>query len=78
MYNPKGLINVLKVKPNVGHSEGASGVTSVIKSTLALEARTIPPNVHFTEPNPKSALFPTLIYTHAFQVHADISQNSPV
>ncbi|KAF9884738.1 hypothetical protein FE257_001300 [Aspergillus nanangensis] len=41
------------VKPNVGHSEGASGVTSIIKCVLALEHDTIPPNVHFRDPSPK-------------------------
>ncbi|KAL4894897.1 hypothetical protein BDV59DRAFT_212153 [Aspergillus ambiguus] len=41
------------VKPNVGHSEGASGITSVIKCVLALEKETIPPNVHFRNPSPK-------------------------
>ncbi|THC96256.1 hypothetical protein EYZ11_004249 [Aspergillus tanneri] len=41
------------VKPNVGHSEGASGITSIIKCVLALEHNTIPPNVHFHTPNPK-------------------------
>jgi len=42
------------VKPNVGHTEGASGVTSVIKMVLALEHRIIPPNINFRAPNPKS------------------------
>ncbi|KAH7400779.1 hypothetical protein DE146DRAFT_653958 [Phaeosphaeria sp. MPI-PUGE-AT-0046c] len=41
------------VKPNVGHAEGASGVTSLIKAVLALENRTIPPNIKFSKPNPK-------------------------
>ncbi|PLB54037.1 polyketide synthase [Aspergillus steynii IBT 23096] len=41
------------VKPNVGHSEGASGITSIIKGVLALENNLIPPNVHFRSPNPK-------------------------
>ncbi|KNG83443.1 hypothetical protein ANOM_008035 [Aspergillus nomiae NRRL 13137] len=41
------------VKANVGHSEGASGLTSVIKVVLALEKGIIPPNPHFTIPNPK-------------------------
>ncbi|EFQ32027.1 KR domain-containing protein [Colletotrichum graminicola M1.001] len=39
-------------KPNIGHSEGASGITSLIKSILALEHRTIPPNIKFDTPNP--------------------------
>ncbi|ROV97139.1 hypothetical protein VMCG_07466 [Cytospora schulzeri] len=41
------------VKPNVGHSEGCSGITSLIKGVLALEHGTIPPNIKFQTPNPK-------------------------
>ena len=40
------------VKPNLGHSEGASGLTSLIKAVLALENRIIPPNIKFNSPNP--------------------------
>jgi acyl transferase domain-containing protein/SAM-dependent methyltransferase len=40
------------VKPNIGHSEGASGLSSLIKVLLALEHRVIPPNIHFNDPNP--------------------------
>jgi acyl transferase domain-containing protein/2-polyprenyl-3-methyl-5-hydroxy-6-metoxy-1,4-benzoquinol methylase len=43
------------VKPNLGHSEGASGLTSLIKVVLALEHQTIPPNIKFVESNPKIA-----------------------
>lgn len=39
------------VKPNVGHSEGASGLTSIIKAVLALEKKVIPPNINFSTPN---------------------------
>ncbi|RYP89225.1 hypothetical protein DL769_000149 [Monosporascus sp. CRB-8-3] len=41
------------VKPNLGHSEGASGITSLIKAVLSLENQTIPPNIKFSRPNPK-------------------------
>ncbi|KAF2092354.1 ketoacyl-synt-domain-containing protein [Rhizodiscina lignyota] len=41
------------VKPNVGHAEGASGLTSIIASVLALEHKTIPPNIKFENPNTK-------------------------
>ncbi|KAH0559953.1 hypothetical protein GP486_003528 [Trichoglossum hirsutum] len=44
-------------KPNFGHSEGASGITSIIKATLALENKIIPPNINFSTPNPKSKRF---------------------
>ncbi|KAL4956616.1 hypothetical protein BDW69DRAFT_181394 [Aspergillus filifer] len=40
------------VKANVGHGEGASSVTSIIKAILMLENRTIPPQVNFETPNP--------------------------
>lgn len=53
-----------QVKPNLGHSEGASGLSSLIKAVLALEHRVIPPNVHFSEPNPKSEY--TFAYTRFF------------
>jgi acyl transferase domain-containing protein len=41
------------VKPNLGHSEGASGITSLIKAVLTLEHRIIPPNIKFSSPNPE-------------------------
>ncbi|KAL0932749.1 polyketide synthase [Colletotrichum truncatum] len=41
------------VKPNVGHSEGAAGLTSVIKAVLSLENRIIPPNIYLDNPNPR-------------------------
>ena len=40
------------IKPNFGHTEGASGLLSVIKTVLALENSTIPPNIKFLRPNP--------------------------
>ncbi|EPS41646.1 hypothetical protein H072_4452 [Dactylellina haptotyla CBS 200.50] len=40
-------------KPNVGHSEAASGLTSLIKVVLALENGEIPPNTNYKTPNPK-------------------------
>ncbi|KAL0933322.1 Lovastatin diketide synthase LovF 1 [Colletotrichum truncatum] len=46
-------IHIGSVKPNIGHGEGASGLSSVIKMVLALENSTIPPNINFKTPNPK-------------------------
>jgi len=51
---PFFLANLSKVKPNVGHSEGASGLTSTFKMLLAMEKKTIPPNMRFKNGNPKS------------------------
>ncbi|KAJ3579181.1 hypothetical protein NPX13_g1377 [Xylaria arbuscula] len=40
------------VKTNIGHLEGASGLAGIIKTTLSLEKGKIPPNMHYTTPNP--------------------------
>ncbi|KAL6897583.1 polyketide synthase [Trichoderma evansii] len=50
-FGDKG-IHITSVKPNVGHSEGAAGITSLIKAILAIEHRQVPPNIHFNNPNP--------------------------
>lgn len=44
------------VKSNVGHSEAASGISSVVKATLALENGRIPPTYGLKNVNPKLKL----------------------
>ena len=41
------------VKSNIGHVNVAAGVSSFIKTVLALENRQIPPSLHFKNPNPR-------------------------
>ncbi|OJJ07905.1 hypothetical protein ASPVEDRAFT_89138 [Aspergillus versicolor CBS 583.65] len=49
-FGGKG-VHIGSVKSNVGHGEGASGLTAIIKAVLALKHRIIPPNMHFKNPN---------------------------
>lgn len=41
------------VKTNIGHTETASGLASIIKVVMALEKHQIPPSINFDKPNPK-------------------------
>lgn len=59
----QALVNVLgpgrttplmlgSVKTNIGHLSAAAGIAAFIKVVLALQEGMIPPNLHFTTPNP--------------------------
>jgi acyl transferase domain-containing protein len=49
----KSGIYIGSIKPNTGHGEGASGITSFIKAVLTLQHAVIPPNIKFQNPNPR-------------------------
>lgn len=53
-FSSKEKLYIGSVKPNLGHGEGGSAMASVLKSMLALENKTIIPNIKFKEPNPRS------------------------
>ncbi|MFD3919347.1 type I polyketide synthase, partial [Streptomyces sp. NPDC058595] len=44
------------VKTNVGHLEGAAGITGLLKTILAVRHRQLPASLHFTEANPRIPL----------------------
>ncbi|GLB14914.1 type I Iterative Polyketide synthase (PKS) [Aspergillus tubingensis] len=51
LFKGKGVI-IGAVKPNMGHGEGASAITSIIKAVVSLENKMILPNAFFDTPNP--------------------------
>src|SRR6185312_12212371 len=48
-----GYCAIGSVKTNVGHLDAAAAVAGMVKTTLALEHRMLPPSLHFTAANPE-------------------------
>ena len=54
MYTQKrGYCALSSVKTNIGHLDAAAGITGLIKTVQMLKHRTLPPSLHFKQPNPK-------------------------
>ncbi|MBN2038778.1 MAG: amino acid adenylation domain-containing protein [Spirochaetes bacterium] len=49
----KNYCGIGSVKSNIGHTDAAAGVASVIKTVLAIQHRQLPPTVHYKTPNPE-------------------------
>ncbi|WP_198087808.1 type I polyketide synthase [Variovorax sp. E3] len=49
----KGYCAIGSVKTNIGHLDAAAGVAGLIKAAMALRHRTLPPSLHFEQPNPQ-------------------------
>ncbi|KAI0204850.1 reducing type I polyketide synthase 10 [Astrocystis sublimbata] len=56
LRTPNRPLMIGSVKSNVGHSEAASGISSVIKATMALERGQIPPTYGLKNINPKLSI----------------------
>jgi acyl transferase domain-containing protein/acyl carrier protein len=50
---PERPLLIGSLKTNIGHLEAAAGVVGLIKASLSIERRTVPPNLHFHAPNPQ-------------------------
>ncbi|MEV0186456.1 beta-ketoacyl synthase N-terminal-like domain-containing protein, partial [Streptomyces sp. NPDC050625] len=49
---PGHPLRVGSAKTNVGHLEGAAGITGLLKAVLSLNHRQLPPSLNFETPNP--------------------------
>ncbi|HET8841548.1 MAG TPA: SDR family NAD(P)-dependent oxidoreductase, partial [Ktedonobacteraceae bacterium] len=52
------------IKPNLGHTQVASGVTGLVKVLLALKHKQIPPSLHFKTSNPAIQLEQSPFYVN--------------
>nr|APX44002.1 polyketide synthase [Pestalotiopsis microspora] len=52
VFSGTDFLHIGSVKPNLGHGEGASGLTAVLKAVLSLENQTILPNIKCLPLNP--------------------------
>jgi hypothetical protein len=58
-YGPlvaRGRCLIGSAKTNIGHLDTAAGVAGLIKASLVLQHRQVPPSLHFEQPNPKLQL----------------------
>ena len=60
----KGFCGLASVKSNIGHLDTAAGVASIIKASLSLENREIPPNLNYEAPNPTIDFAPSPFYVN--------------
>lgn len=49
---PAGSIGIGSVKSNIGHTDTAAGIASLIKVVLSMKHKTLAPTLHFRTPNP--------------------------
>lgn len=56
-HNPHDRMSVGSIKTILGHTEGTAGIAAVLRASLAIQHREVPPNLHFGNLNPAIAPF---------------------
>ena len=59
---PRPTCGVGTIKSMIGHCRSAAGIAGIIKATLALHHKILPPTLHCSEPNPDLNLGSTPFY----------------
>ncbi len=60
----KQFCGIGSVKGNIGHTDAAAGIANLIKTTLALKHKMLPPSINFETPNPKIDFANTPFYVN--------------
>ncbi len=61
---PRHSVPLGSVKSNIGHLKGAAGAAGMLKATLALHHKTIPPSLGAAKPNPNIDFENSPLYTN--------------
>ena len=54
-HRPTAPLYIGSVKTNIGHLEASAGIAGLLKVVLAMQHETLPPHLHFRDPNPHIA-----------------------
>ncbi len=65
------------VKPNIGHSNIAAGMASLMKTALSLHHREIPPTIHYDTPNPVMDIESSPFYINTKTIPWETSADTP-
>jgi acyl transferase domain-containing protein/acyl carrier protein len=62
--NKKTFCAIGSVKTNMGHADAAAGISSLLKTTLALKHKTLPPSINFKQNHPEIGFENTPFYVN--------------
>uniref|UniRef100_UPI00344DE5F8 beta-ketoacyl synthase N-terminal-like domain-containing protein n=1 Tax=Acaryochloris sp. IP29b_bin.137 TaxID=2969217 RepID=UPI00344DE5F8 len=62
VFDAGGQVALGSVKSQIGHTKAAAGTASLIKATLALHHKVLPPTINVTQPNPRLQIEDSAFY----------------